>query len=75
MRILLVEDNQSDARVFHTAMGRSGIPDLDIYHASSLAEAKEALASSSFDIVFSDLGLPDSSGIQTLKSLRELTST
>ena len=68
--VLLVEDNEGDARLFkhHVDADRLGElgASIDITHAESLAAAVDVLTPA-FDIVFLDLGLPESTGLETLE--------
>ena len=71
--ILLVEDNPADARLIRENITEQSWPNLDadaptIDHVERLAEAREALTDE-VDLVLSDLGLPDSSGVETLDQL------
>ena len=71
--ILLVEDNPADARLIREYITEQSWPNLDadaptIDHVERLAEAREALTDE-VDLVLSDLGLPDSSGVETLDQL------
>ena len=70
VEVLLVEDNEGDAKLFthHVDPNRLGElgADIDITHVESLDEALDAIAAR-FDIVFLDLGLPESTGLETLE--------
>lgn len=71
--ILLIEDNPADARLIREYITEQSWPNLDadaptIDHVERLAEAREALTDE-VDLVLSDLGLPDSSGVETLDQL------
>lgn len=66
-RILLVEDHNDTARVLLRLLERSGY---DVSHADCLAAAKQLTADSTFDLVISDVGLPDGSGLDLMKELR-----
>ncbi len=70
LRILLVEDNEHDARAFRRAFEKAGIP-CKITHCVKAEEAMERLdtQASSFDLVVSDNGLPGTSGIDLFKKL------
>lgn len=69
--VLLVEDNPGDARLIrHHFEQRSFTAvndDVELTHVESLSAALSALSSSRFDCVFLDLGLPESSGLETLE--------
>lgn len=71
-RILLIEDNPADYRLFRELLVDAGIGAFAISHASSLKEAV-ALASdeANFDVVLLDLSLPDSHGLETVHRCRE----
>ena len=69
LRLLLIEDNPGDATLFerHLTAARSGsFPPATVSHTESLDDAVAALAAEPFDLVLLDLGLPDSSGLETL---------
>lgn len=66
--VLLVEDSRSEARV--TERQLHAIDDeFDIERASSLEEAMRCLSDHKIGVVLLDLGLPDSSGPQTIRTL------
>ena len=72
-QILLVEDNPADARLITEYITEQPWPRLEtaapaIEHVERLSEAREAL-DNDIDLVLSDLGLPDSSGVETLDSI------
>jgi PAS domain S-box-containing protein len=71
MKILLVEDNQTDARLFHELIAEFHRPDQarpapEVVWANCLAKGLEILAEQKIDIVLLDLSLPDSHGLETL---------
>lgn len=65
-KILLIEDNQGDARLVQEALKE--IPELEceVVHCKSRAQALEFLAAGQPDVILADLGLPDSHGLQTV---------
>ena len=80
--ILLIEDNPGDVRLItellEEATDRSfptaeetAIRTIDVHHANRLADALEILDSTAIDVVLLDLGLPDSTGIETLEAVRD----
>ncbi len=69
-RVLIVEDEASDAVVLTHALAGLGIPHASIFRASSLGEALSRLASARPTLAIVDLGLPDSEGPDTVRQLR-----
>ena len=70
VKVLLIEDNPGDARLAQELLSEGMHRDLKLQHADRLQTGLELLAGEKFDVVILDLGLPDSSGIETLTSLR-----
>jgi PAS domain S-box-containing protein len=68
IQILLVEDHEDTARVLGRILRNAGF---DVSHAGTMADARALAASRRFDLVISDLGLPDGSGLDLMKSLRD----
>lgn len=71
-RILLIEDNEGDAFFFEELLRQIPAFKFSLTVATRLKAGIESLRSEKFDIVFTDLGLPDSMGLDTLKALHEL---
>ncbi len=65
--LLLVEDHEDTARVLRRILENAGY---SVRHADSLAAARELAAEQTFDLVISDLGLPDGSGTELMRHLR-----
>jgi PAS domain S-box-containing protein len=68
IQILFVEDHEDTARALSRLLMNAGYA---VSHANSLARARELVAGQRFDLVISDLGLPDGSGIELMRQLRE----
>jgi len=66
-RILLVEDHASTLQVLSTLLRRDGY---EVLPATNVAEALAQVAAQPCELVISDLGLPDGSGIQLMRQLR-----
>ena len=66
--LLLVEDHVDTARVLSRILQNSGY---QVAHADTIGRARELADSRRFDLVVSDLGLPDGSGLDLMQSLRE----
>ena len=69
-RILLVEDNHADRELVLELLAEYQQHRIAIRHASTLAEAKAALADDGADCILLDLGLPDSYGMETVREVR-----
>jgi signal transduction histidine kinase/CheY-like chemotaxis protein len=69
LRILLVEDHEQSAWVLRRLLESF---DHAVQTAGTVESAKRAAASSKFDLVISDLGLPDGTGHELMVQLREL---
>jgi phosphoserine phosphatase RsbU/P len=67
VRILLVEDNPGDARLIREQLREAESFALEIVACGRLSEAREHLASGSFDLILLDLSLPDAHGIDTVR--------
>jgi signal transduction histidine kinase/ActR/RegA family two-component response regulator len=68
LKILLIEDHEDTRNVFHLILSARG------HRVHAVETAQDALAiaeAQAFDMVISDLGLPDLSGIELMKQLRE----
>ena len=68
LRVLLVEDHDDTRHVLHRLMTRWNHT---VTAASTLAQAREVLAEETFDLLLSDIGLPDGSGFEVIAALRE----
>jgi two-component system, OmpR family, response regulator QseB len=72
MRVLVVEDDQMIAEAIRTALTQDGYT---VEWIGDGARAAAALATSSFDIVLLDLGLPRRSGLEVLREARRQGTT
>jgi two-component system cell cycle sensor histidine kinase/response regulator CckA len=66
IRVLLVEDNPGDARLFTELLRSAGAGHLRMVQVDRLAAALDCLKRDSFDVVLLDLSLPDANGLDTL---------
>ena len=69
-RILLVEDHTDTALMMQRLLARRGYA---VTVATTLAEAMQAVESRTFDLLLSDLGLPDGSGLDLMRLLASRT--
>ena len=70
-KILLIEDDQGDVFLFNEIISNIKNYALNIHVESSLNSAFKALKENFFDVVLTDLGLPDSKGLDTFIKLIE----
>ena len=66
-RLLLVEDNAGDARLFREMINELGSHTMEVAYAESLSAAEEHLAKHIVDIILLDLGLPDAQGLGVVR--------
>ena len=72
IKVLLVEDDKFDIRLVERALTRYSQPvEFAVESAVTLSAAIKHLGNNEYDIVLLDLGLPDSSGIETVQRLKE----
>jgi PAS domain S-box-containing protein len=69
IQLLLVEDNPADARLLRELLKEITTAEFDITLAGRLNEALSKLHSGSFDVVLTDLSLPDSHGLAAFREL------
>jgi two-component system NtrC family sensor kinase len=65
IRILLVEDSPTDVFLLRDALAEVPSVQFKVIQAERLAEALQRLDEGQFDVILSDLGLPDSQGLET----------
>jgi len=70
IKILLVEDNASDAHLFRELVRSSAASGLKLEHVPCLKAALERVSNDHFDVVLLDLTLPDEQGLATVKRMR-----
>jgi PAS domain S-box-containing protein len=70
IRVLLVEDNPTDALLVREALDARDGGNFALTHVEELGDAIGRLKTATFDVVLSDLGLPDGDGLETFEKLR-----
>lgn len=71
MRVLVIEDERVQRDNLVKIVERSYI-NTKAYSAANIKEAKEILTSKEIDLFFIDINLPDGSGLELAKSIREI---
>lgn len=69
LKVLLIEDNPGDAFLMKFYLGESSSPMFHVSHAENLKSALDLLSENKFDIILSDMNMPDSYGVDTIKTL------
>lgn len=72
MNILIVEDNPADVFIIEKMLLSSSLNAQNIYSADRIAQAVTLLKSHRIDLVFLDLSLPDSFGIDSFLGIKPL---
>jgi len=70
LKILVVEDNPGDVGLIREMLSETGAISFLVESATRLSEALTRLKGGDIDVVLLDLGLPDSSGLDTVIRLR-----
>ncbi len=74
MKVLVIEDNPSDMEMLRELLYDQDRRAFNVVHVERLSKAIPYLSGGQIDIIISDLGLPDSQGLDTLKTLKEHSS-
>ena len=74
IKVLLVEDNPSDARLIELMLEKAGGGLVELEHVERLSQAVSRLTRGDISVVLSDLSLPDSHGLQTFSRLHAQAS-
>jgi two-component system cell cycle sensor histidine kinase/response regulator CckA len=69
-RVLLVEDNSAEAELVVESLSGSTLGGFDITLASTLHQARAICGGAKFDCLVLDLHLPDSTGVDTISTMR-----
>ena len=69
--ILLIEDNPADARLLEIQLNSIEQANYTIKHAACMSDALALLKQENFDVVLTDLSLPDADGFESIETLIE----
>ncbi len=75
LRVLLVEDNPTDALLVEVALEEMTALTPQLTHVELLSQAQNALKNAEFDIVLLDLSLPDGQGLGNFERLHQVAPT
>ena len=71
LRILIIEDNPADVDLMRDALQATGGIQFHSESVPLLSEALARLVTGGIDLILTDLGLPDSQGLATFRTLRQ----
>ena len=74
IKVLLVEDNEGDVRLVKELLSHDCPGKFVIETVNRLQEAIEIIKQEEFDVVLTDLSLPDSDGMETISRIQESNS-
>lgn len=69
LNVLIIEDDIVDRKLLCKLLSQSALSISDVKHAERLEVALDSLGKNNFDVVFLDLGLPDSHGIESFQAI------
>ncbi|HSV26710.1 MAG TPA: response regulator, partial [Sedimentisphaerales bacterium] len=76
INVLLVDDNAGDRRLVMLALSRSSpLVEFKIRTAETMDHARAQIAEHKPDVILLDLGLPDTSGLETVLKMKEAAPT
>ena len=70
MKLLLVEDNISDAEFLAATLRRHEVANFELTHVCTIAEGIAALAEDQYAVVLLDLNLPDGNGMECVEAFQ-----
>lgn len=74
LNILLVEDNLTEAELLKKFLSETWGTSFEITHIQCLKKTLELLQQQSFDVILLNLSLPDSQGLETIATVRRVSS-
>lgn len=71
IRILHLEDNLANARLVEILLEEAELFQFKIHHFTKMGDALSQFQADQFDLILSDLNVPDSNGMETIESWRK----
>jgi DNA-binding response OmpR family regulator len=71
-KVLLVEDNNTDAMLVREYLKKAQPEKFQLSRAKQISEAEEKLRTDLFDVILLDLSLPDCSGVESFERVAKL---
>lgn len=73
MRVLVADDSSTMRKIISRALNANGVS--DITEASDGCEAIEAFRTGTFDLVLTDWNMPNKTGLEVVREIRETNAT
>ena len=71
IHILLIEDNPGDVRLIREMLAESKLQFFSLKHSGSLSDGLDSLSENIHNVVLLDIGLPDSSGLDSVYEIKK----
>lgn len=72
IKVLIIEDNEEHAELIYRILSKAENIYFDTERAGLMSSGVDLLGKKNFDVILSDLGLPDSKGIETFETFHSL---
>jgi diguanylate cyclase (GGDEF)-like protein len=70
MKLLLIEDDNTDADFLRSSLQHSRVDDIELTHVSTLKDGTSTLRKDDFDVVLLDIRLPDGNGMECVEAVQ-----
>lgn len=75
LRVLHIEDNPADALLIARTLAKDELADIRLTQVDNLKAALELLQRETYDVLLTDLGLPDAEGLELIDRVRQQAPT
>jgi two-component system NtrC family sensor kinase len=72
IHVLLIEDNPGDVRLIREMLAESKQQSFSLKHSRSLSDGLDSLSENTPNVVLLDIGLPDSSGLDSVHEIKKI---
>ena len=74
-QLLLIEDNLGEAQLITEYLHKAPLGEYEVTHVDRFSKVEGELAKTKFDVVLTDLALPDAKGLELVSGLKAKTGT
>lgn len=75
IKVLLIEDNLADVRLTQEMLNEAREDNFSFHYTSTLKDGLDKIKKEKYDVILLDLGLPDSTGVESVQDINEVNST